>query len=38
MELVCYNIKVRGSEKPKDMLIEIIDSAENLNDIDEGFY
>lgn len=39
MELVCYNICVRGSEIPKHMLVNVITSAgdENTED-DEGFF
>lgn len=38
MELVCYNIKIRGSEIPKHMLVNVIESNELNNDNDEGFY
>lgn len=40
MEMVCYNIRVRGSEVPKHML-GIVSSRHNLEDIrdeDEGYY
>ncbi|XP_022914674.2 translin-associated protein X [Onthophagus taurus] len=37
MELVCYNIKVRGSEVPKHMLDVGLASYPNLDD-DEGYY
>lgn len=39
MEYVCYNIKVRGSEVPKHMLVNVIDSNKrNDLDEDEGFF
>lgn len=37
MELVCYHIKIRGSEVPKHMLVNVFDSNEANNE-DEGFY
>ena len=38
MELVCYNIKLRGSEVPKDMLVDaFIAPDDNINE-DEGYY
>lgn len=39
MELVCYNICVRGSEVPKHMLMNVITSADDDNhEEDEGFF
>ncbi|KAL3286522.1 hypothetical protein HHI36_001027 [Cryptolaemus montrouzieri] len=38
MELVCYNLKIRGSEIPKHMLATVLESPQELNDEDEGFY
>lgn len=38
MELVCYNIQIRGSEIPKHMLMNVIESSEVTDDIDEGFF
>ncbi|KAI4468963.1 translin and translin associated protein x [Holotrichia oblita] len=39
MELVCYNIKVRGSEIPKHMLATVVTSTPDENsDDDEGYY
>nr|CAI5828973.1 unnamed protein product [Callosobruchus analis] len=38
MELVCYNIQIRGTEIPKHMLINVIESSDVKDDIDEGFY
>lgn len=39
MELVCYNIKVRGSEIPKHMLATVVTTApETDNYEDEGFF
>ncbi|XP_050307800.1 translin-associated protein X [Anthonomus grandis grandis] len=37
MELVCYNIQIRGSEVPKHMLLSVIESQAAENDADEGF-
>jgi len=37
MELVCYNIQIRGSEIPKHMLMSVIESQEVDSDLDEGF-
>ncbi|KAF7286925.1 hypothetical protein GWI33_003191 [Rhynchophorus ferrugineus] len=37
MELVCYNIQIRGSEIPKDMLLNVIESQDIDSDVDEGF-
>lgn len=37
MELVCYNIQIRGSEVPKHMLINVIESQDVDNESDEGF-
>ncbi|ERL90956.1 hypothetical protein D910_08298 [Dendroctonus ponderosae] len=37
MELVCYNIQIRGSEVPKHMLLSVIESQEADNNDDEGF-
>lgn len=37
MELVCYNLQIRGSEIPKHMLINVIESQEVDSDMDEGF-
>lgn len=38
MELVCYNIHVRGSEIPKHMLLNVIESSDVSSNEDEGFY
>ncbi|KAK9712105.1 Translin family [Popillia japonica] len=39
MEVVCYNIKVRGSEVPKHMLASVVTSTPDENsDEDEGYY
>ncbi|GJQ82416.1 putative A2A adenosine receptor binding protein [Trypoxylus dichotomus] len=39
MELVCYNIKVRGSEIPKHMLAAVVTSTPDENsDEDEGYF
>lgn len=38
MELVCYNIQIRGSEVPKHMLMSVVESSEVDDDRDEGFY
>ncbi|KAJ8973549.1 hypothetical protein NQ317_018394 [Molorchus minor] len=38
MELVCYNIQIRGSEIPKHMLISVIESSDVNADEDEGFF
>ncbi|KRT80210.1 hypothetical protein AMK59_7053 [Oryctes borbonicus] len=39
MELVCYNIKVRGSEIPKHMLATVVSSTPDENsDEDEGYF
>ncbi|XP_030763446.1 translin-associated protein X [Sitophilus oryzae] len=37
MELVCYNIQIRGSEIPKHMLLNVLDSHDIENNEDEGF-
>ncbi|XP_066157784.1 translin-associated protein X isoform X1 [Euwallacea fornicatus] len=37
MELVCYNIQIRGSEIPKHMLLSVIDSHDVEKEDDEGF-
>lgn len=37
MELVCYNIQIRGSEIPKHMLMSVIESSEVISD-DEGYF
>jgi len=37
MELVCYNIQIRGSEVPKHMLLNVIESQEAESNADEGF-
>lgn len=37
MELVCYNLQIRGSEIPKHMLLSVIESQEVDSDMDEGF-
>lgn len=38
MELVCYNIQIRGSEIPKHMLMSVIESSDAAVDEDEGFF
>ncbi|KAG5894608.1 hypothetical protein JTB14_026139 [Gonioctena quinquepunctata] len=38
MELVCYNIQIRGSEIPKHMLISVIESSDVNADEDEGYF
>lgn len=43
MEYVCYNIRVRGSEVPKHMLVNVIETNnqtidDNNQNEDEGFY
>ncbi|XP_044745248.1 translin-associated protein X [Coccinella septempunctata] len=39
MELVCYNLRIRGSEIPKHMLVSVLDTQQEMNDDeDEGFY
>lgn len=39
MEMVCYNITVRGSEVPKHMLASVVSTDNHLNpEDDEGFY
>ncbi|XP_018569118.1 translin-associated protein X [Anoplophora glabripennis] len=38
MELVCYNIQIRGTEVPKHMLIGVIESPDVNTDDDEGFF
>ncbi|CAH1981163.1 unnamed protein product [Acanthoscelides obtectus] len=38
MELVCYNIQIRGTEIPKHMLLNVIESSHVKDDVDEGFY
>lgn len=38
MELVCYNIQIRGSEIPKHMLLSVIESSDLNENDDEGFY
>lgn len=39
MELVCYNIRVRGSEVPKHMLVNVLSSGNKEHDEDdEGFF
>lgn len=39
MELVCYNICVRGSEIPKHMLVNVIAASNDHNtEEDEGFF
>lgn len=38
MELVCYNIQIRGSEIPKHMLMSVVDSSEVDVDRDEGYF
>ncbi|XP_044263663.1 translin-associated protein X [Tribolium madens] len=38
MELVCYNIQIRGSEIPKHMLVNVIESSDINTEEDEGFY
>ncbi|XP_045481691.1 translin-associated protein X [Harmonia axyridis] len=38
MELVCYNLRIRGSEIPKHMLVSVLDNQQDLNEDDEGFY
>ncbi|KAJ8925258.1 hypothetical protein NQ315_009086 [Exocentrus adspersus] len=38
MELVCYNIQIRGTEIPKHMLISVIESSDVNPDDDEGFF
>lgn len=39
MELVCYNLTIRGSEIPKHMLVSVLDTPQEQNDDDdEGFY
>ncbi|XP_060533602.1 translin-associated protein X [Cylas formicarius] len=37
MELVCYNIKIRGSEIPNHMLLSVIESNRIDDEIDEGY-
>lgn len=40
MELVCYNIQIRGSEVPKHMLASVLENSSEVNneDNDEGYY
>ncbi|CAH0550347.1 unnamed protein product [Brassicogethes aeneus] len=38
MELVCYNIQIRGQEIPKHMLMSVIESSDVKDDDDEGYY
>lgn len=38
MELVCYNIQIRGSEVPKHMLASVMESNDVNTEEDEGFY
>ncbi|CAG9863188.1 unnamed protein product [Phyllotreta striolata] len=38
MELVCYNIRIRGSEIPKHMLLSVIESNDANENEDEGFF
>lgn len=39
MEMVCYNITVRGNEVPKHMLAAVVSTDNDLNpEDDEGFY
>lgn len=38
MELVCYNIQIRGTEVPKHMLMNVIESSEMDDNQDEGFF
>ncbi|KAJ8963359.1 hypothetical protein NQ318_018831 [Aromia moschata] len=38
MELVCYNIQIRGSEIPKHMLISVIESTDVNAEEDEGYF
>ncbi|XP_074037122.1 translin associated factor X isoform X2 [Leptinotarsa decemlineata] len=38
MELVCYNIQIRGTEIPKHMLMSVIESTNVDANEDEGFY
>ncbi|XP_057661046.1 translin-associated protein X isoform X2 [Diorhabda carinulata] len=38
MELVCYNIQIRGSEIPKHMLLSVIESSDAQENEDEGFF
>ncbi|CAH1163932.1 unnamed protein product [Phaedon cochleariae] len=38
MELVCYNIQIRGSEIPKHMLISVIESSNLDEGEDEGYF
>ncbi|KAJ3661120.1 hypothetical protein Zmor_005535 [Zophobas morio] len=38
MELVCYNIQIRGSEIPKHMLLNVIESTDVNTEDDEGYY
>ncbi|KAK9877544.1 hypothetical protein WA026_018651 [Henosepilachna vigintioctopunctata] len=40
MELVCYNLKIRGSEIPKHMLVAVLETQQEMNneEDDEGFY
>lgn len=38
MEMVCYNIQIRGSEIPKHMLMSVIESSEVGGNEDEGYF
>lgn len=38
MELVCYNIRVRGSEVPEHMLVNVISTSNKELEEDEGFF
>ncbi|KAJ8964670.1 hypothetical protein NQ314_004702 [Rhamnusium bicolor] len=38
MELVCYNIQIRGTEIPKHMLLSVIEATDVNAEEDEGFF
>lgn len=38
MELVCYNIQIRGSEIPKHMLANVLETNDLNTEEDEGYY
>lgn len=38
MELVCYNIQIRGNEISKHMLLSVIESSDAQENEDEGFF